>query len=420
MSTETNNVTSNSQVSLQTPVSGDNGSQTGDFSPGAPSAPLSTHGNTGPLTAATIAVVSGRPPRTEGQPVNPPVVLSSTYFSTGPVSPDKPLYTRMGTETWDPFEQAVAELEGAALPGVVFGSGMAAIAAVLALIPANGKIVLPRHSYQVTLGLAHDLTARYGIEVVLVDIADTAQCTAAFAGATLVLLESPTNPMLEVGDLPALIAAGHAAGALVAVDNTFATPLVQRPLQSGADIVIHSATKYLAGHSDVVLGVAVTSDPDLHAKIRGYRTMHGAIAGPVEVWLALRGLRTLSLRVERAGATALELAKRLQGHPKVKEVRFPGLPTDPGYAVATKTMSGFGAIIGLIAHGGQEAADRLVGSVNLWLPATSLGGVESTLERRRRFETESPTVPVDLIRMSVGIEDLEDLWADLEQGLNRL
>ncbi|XBH20516.1 PLP-dependent transferase [Jonesiaceae bacterium BS-20] len=406
MTAETNNVTSNSQVSPQTPILGGAGSQNSASSP--------------VLAPATIAVSSGRPPRFEGQPVNPPVVLSSTYFSTGPVSPDRPLYTRMGTETWDPFERAVADLEGAALPGVVFGSGMAAIAAVLALVPAHGKVVLPRHSYQVTLGMAHDLSERYGVEVALVDVADTAQCAAAFAGATLVLLESPTNPMLEVGDLPALIAAAHAAGALVAVDNTFATPLVQRPLLSGADVVIHSATKYLAGHSDVVLGIAVTNDQHLLDTIRGYRTMHGAIAGPFEVWLALRGLRTLALRVERAGANALELAKRLQTHPKVKEVRFPGLDSDPGFEVASRTMAGFGAIIGLIPQGGQSAADALVDLVNLWLPATSLGGVESTLERRRRFGTESQTVPVDLIRMSVGIEDVEDLWADLDQALAHL
>ena len=372
------------------------------------------------LRPATLAVSAGRPPREPGQPVNPPVVLSSTYISTGPVVPGQPLYTRMGTETWVPFEQAVAQLEQAVLPGVVFGSGMAAIASVLALVPAGGKIVLPRHSYQVTLGMAHDLSARYGITVELIDVAQTAASAAAFEGADLVFLESPTNPMLEVGDLPALITVAHSAGALVAVDNTFATPLIQRPLTMGADVVIHSATKYLSGHSDVVLGIAVTNSQELLEKIRGYRTMHGAIAGPFEVWLALRGLRTLALRVERAQANALELAARLHAHRGVKEVRFPGLPTDPGFEVATRTMDGYGAIIGLIPYGGEDGANLVVQAVNLWVPATSLGGVESTLERRRRFGTESTTVPVDLIRMSVGIEDVEDLWQDLDQALNQL
>ena len=378
--------------------------------PGSPPSPAG-------LSPATIAVAAGRPPRELGQPVNPPVVLSSTYFSTGPVTPGQPLYTRMGTETWVPFERAVADLEGAQLPGVVFGSGMAAIAAVLSLVPAGGKIVQPRHSYQVTLGMAHDLADRYGVRVVLVDVADTAACTKAFVGADLVLLESPTNPMLEVGDLPALCAAAKAAGAIVAVDNTFATPLVQRPLACGADLVLHSATKYLSGHSDVVLGIVVGASDGLLAKITAYRTMYGAIAGPWEVWLALRGLRTLALRVERAQANALELARRLAAHPGVSEVRFPGLESDPGHEVAARTMTGFGAIIGLIPGGGAEGANRLIDRLQLWLPATSLGGVESTLERRRRFGTESVTVPQDLIRMSVGIEDVEDLWADLDQAL---
>ena len=364
------------------------------------------------LNSATIAVVAGRPPREQSQPVNPPIVLSSTYFSAGALRPEDRLYTRMGTETWEPFEEAIAEL-----PGLVFSSGMAAIAAALSVVPAGGRVVVARHAYQVTLGLLDDMAARYGVEVVRVDIAETDQVVAALPGAHVLWVESPTNPMLEVADLPALIAAAHGAGVIVAVDNTFATPLLQRPLTLGADIVVHSATKYLAGHSDVVLGVALTNDPDVAARMREYRVLHGAIAGPFEVWLALRGLRTLSLRVERAGANAAELASRLAAHPGVAEVRHPSLATDPGHERAARLMNGFGAILGVRPHGGPDAANDVVSRVRLWIPATSLGGVESTLERRRRFGTESLTVPEDLLRLCVGIEDVEDLWADLDQAL---
>ncbi|GAA2524851.1 trans-sulfuration enzyme family protein [Rarobacter incanus] len=372
------------------------------------------------LHPATIAVSAGRPAPEPGAPLNAPVVLSSTYVSTGTPRPDQMLYTRWDTETWQPFEQAVAQLEGSDRAGLVYSSGMAAIAAVLSLVPDGGVIVVPRHAYHATLILAHELAEKHGVTVRTVDVADTARVIEAVDGASLVWIESPTNPMLEVADLPAIGAATRAAGAIFAVDNTFATPLLQRPLDSGANIVVHSATKYLAGHSDVVLGIAVTRDPVLHEKLWHYRTHHGAIAGPWEVWLALRGLRTLALRVERAQANAAELADRLSAHPKVIEVRHPSLVDDPGHAVAKATMNGFGSVIGLRPSGGAAGADRLIDALKLWLPATSLGGVESTLERRRRFDSESATVPEDFIRMSVGIEEIEDLWADLDQALRAL
>ncbi|QAY62095.1 cystathionine gamma-synthase [Xylanimonas allomyrinae] len=375
------------------------------------------------LSPATTAVTAGRPPRVQGGPVNPPVVLSSTYVSQGVPGPEL-LYTRSGTETWTPFEQALGRLEGASNPAIVFGSGMAAIAAALSLVPTaggargrGGVLVVPRHAYQVSLGYADDLAARHGVEVRRVDIADTGQVVAALDGADVALLESPTNPMLEVADLPALLAAARERGVRTVVDNTFATPLGQNPLALGADVVLHSVTKYLAGHSDVVLGACVTNDPELDATLRSYRTLHGAIAGPFEVWLALRGLRTLHLRVERAQANAAVLAERLAGHAAVAEVRHPSLPTDPGHERAATQMRGFGAIIGLRPVGGVAAADAVVAALDLWVPATSLGGVESTLERRRRFTTESPTVPEDLLRLSVGVEDVEDLWADLDGAL---
>lgn len=192
---------------------------------------------------------------------------------------------------------------------------------------------------------------------------------------------------------------------------------MQRPLELGADVVVHSVTKYLAGHSDVVLGAALTSDPQLHAAIRQRRVNGGGVAGPFETWLALRGLRTLALRVERAQANALELARRLSSHPAVLAVSHPGLPEHPQHDLATRQMSGYGSILTLRVRGGADAARALTENVALWLPATSLGGVESSLERRRRWPNEAVTVPEDLLRVSVGIEDVEDLWADLDQAL---
>ena len=197
--------------------------------------------------------------------------------------------------------------------------------------------------------------------------------------------------MLEVADLPALVSGAHEVGTQVAVDNTFATPLGQRPLEHGADLVVHSVTKYLAGHSDVVLGAVLTDRADLRERLVAYRTLHGAIAGPWEAWLALRGLRTLALRVERSQASAAILAARLDAHPAVAEVRHPSLPTDPGHERASRLLDGYGSIIGLRPRGGPAAADAVVDAVRLWVPATSLGGVESLIERRRRFGTESAT-----------------------------
>lgn len=374
-----------------------------------------------PLSPATTAVAAGRPPRTQGAPVNAPVVLSSTYVSTGTPAGEM-LYTRYNTETWLPLEEAVGALEGSSQPALVFSSGMAAIDAVLRLAAPGSAIVAPRHAYLATLTAAREQAAREGSVVREVDIADTDAVVAALApadgpAASLLWVESPTNPMLEVADVPALAAAAHEVGALCVVDNTFATPLGQRPLGQGADVVVHSVTKYLAGHSDLVMGAAVTDDAGLRTRIHARRTTGGAIPGPFEAWLALRGLRTLALRVQRSQASALELARRLDRHPLVAEVRHPGLPSHPQHERAAALMDGFGSILTLRPVGGPGAAEALSRSVELWVPATSLGGVESSLERRRRLPAEASTVPEDLLRLSVGIEDVEDLWEDLDRAL---
>lgn len=374
------------------------------------------------LAPATRVVAAGRPAREQGNPVNPPIVLSSTYVSTGVPGPEEKLYARYTTETWEPFEAALGDLEEAGLPALLFSSGMGAITAVLSLVAPGSAVVVPRHAYHAALQAAHHLEETAGVEVREVDVADTDAVIAAIAPeggrrASLVWLESPTNPMLEVADVPAIAAAARERGALTVVDNTFATPLGQRPLTVGADVVVHSVTKYLAGHSDVVLGAAVTADPGLRARIQARRTVGGAIAGPFEAYLALRGLRTLALRVERSQANALELARRLERHPGVLEVGYPGLESHPQHGLATKLLDGYGSVLTLRPHGGAEAADALTRAVRVWVPGTSLGGVESLIERRRRFATEAATVPEDLLRVSVGIEDVEDLWEDLDQAL---
>jgi cystathionine gamma-synthase len=328
-------------------------------------------------------------------------------------------YGRTDNRTWQAFESVLGALEGG--DALVLSSGMAAITAVLSLVPEGGRVVAPSHAYSGTLALLGQIAERGRLTVTQVDVARTDDVVAALRGAALLWIESPTNPMLEVADVPALCAAACEAGVLSVVDNTFATPLVQRPLDLGADVVVHSVTKYLAGHSDVLLGATVTradeAGRELGARLRAHRHLNGSIAGPSEVWLALRGVRTLALRMERAQASAAELARRLQRHPAVARVRHPSLPDDPGHARAAQHMRGYGAIVTVEVRGGAEAAEAVASAARLWVHATSLGGVESTLERRRRHAAEALTVPPSLLRLSVGIEDVEDLWADLDQAL---
>ena len=353
------------------------------------------------LSPASILVSAGRPPRVPGAGLNAPLELTSTYVADGPVN-----YARAGNPTWTAFEDALGALEGGR--ALVFASGMAAIAAALSLSPEGGVIVAPTHAYNGTGSILGDLVEAGRRTVRRVDISDTPAVKEALEGADLLWAESPTNPMLEVADLPEIIDAAHAQGAIAVCDNTFATPLVQQPLQLGADVVMHSVTKYLAGHSDLVLGATVTADTargrELHEKLLHHRLIHGAIAGPMETWLALRGMRTMHLRVERAAANAAVLAERLREDGRVARVRHPG----------------FGAIVAIEVPGGEEAAERVAAAVRLWTHATSLGGVESLIERRRRHPSEPLTVPENLLRLSVGVEDVEDLWRDLSRALDEV
>ena len=369
------------------------------------------------LAPETLAVALGRPPRTSGAGVNPPVDLTSTHITPGDFTPGTPIYGRYDNASWAAFEEVVGALEGAPGGAVAFASGMAAGAALFSLVPRGARVVMGETSYNAMLALARQLDAAGDLDLTLVDVADTDAVRAALPGAGWLLLESPTNPLLEVADLPALVEAARAAGVRVGVDNTFATPLLQNPLAVGADVVMHSATKYLAGHSDVLLGVLVTADAELRADIVDHRTLRGAIPGPFEAWLALRGVRTLGVRLARQQETAAEIARRLAVHPAVECVRYPGLPTDPGHEVAARTMRGFGAMVAFEPVGGRDAAMAVTQRVRLWTPATSLGGVESLIERRRRIASEPTTVPEGLLRLSVGLEDVDDLWDDLAAAL---
>jgi len=345
----------------------------------------------------TFLIAAGRPPRAAGASPNPGVELTSTYVADGPVN-----YARVGNPTWAAFEETLGGLEGG--DALVHASGMGAIAAALSLVPPTGTVVAPDQTYNGTVDLL-DAFEKAGGTVVRVHASDTAGFLDALPSADLLWLESPTNPLLDVTELDVVLARSRELGVTSVVDNTLQTPLLCRPLGLGADVVVHSVTKYLSGHSDVVLGATVTADTDrgrsLGERLRRHRTLHGAIAGPLEVYLALRGLRTLALRFERACATAAELASRLDGHPSVARVRYPGS----------------GAIVSIEVAGDVAAAERVCAATRVWLHSTSLGGVESQVERRRRHASEPTSVPDTLLRLSVGIEHVEDLWADLDQAL---
>jgi cystathionine gamma-synthase len=283
---------------------------------------------------------------------------------------------------------------------------------------------VPQAAYWGVLALFNEQQNLGHIQLRPVDITDTDAVLDALhpsgqPSADLLWLETVTNPLIGVCDLPVLIDAAHAQGALVAVDSTFTTPLNCRPLDLGADIVMHSVTKYLSGHSDLVQGALVTRSEELFATLRGHRTLGGAVPGALECYLSLRGLRTLAIRFERQQQNAADLAQRLSAHPRVTRVRFPGLPEDPGHKRATTFFSGYGAMMSFEVAGGAEEAATVADRVRLITHATSLGGVESLIERRAMWDGDaSMGVPPNLLRFSVGIEHVEDLWSDLLQALS--
>lgn len=349
------------------------------------------------LHPETSAITAGRPEVAPDASLNPPIIFSSTYHAGGPVG-----YGRYGNESWSALEAAISELEGGQT--LSFSSGMAAISAVFSILPIGAPVVASNQGYSGTMGLLNQHHASGRLEVRFVDITKTEEVIAAMKGAALLWLESPTNPCLDIADLPALIAAAKKQTIGVGVDNTFATPLVQRPLSMGADIVMHSVTKFLAGHSDVVLGSLSIADPALFKRLEESRRFNGSIPGPFEAWLALRGIRTFPVRFRAAEKNAQQLVTRLESHAKITKVRYPG----------------FGTVISFEIDGTAEQAEKVCESSRLIAHATSLGGVESLWERRRRWALESPSVPEQLIRLSVGCEHVADIWQDIEQALAAL
>lgn len=335
--------------------------------------------------------------------------MASTYRADGAVG-----YGREGNPTWSALEQALGDLESA--QALALASGMAAITAVLDLLPVGARVVAPEVPYTLTAVRLRELHAAGRLHVQFVPTENLNAVRAALP-ADLVWLETPSNPLMRITDLAATITLAHEHGARVVVDNTFATPLLQRPLDLGADIAMASGTKYIAGHSDALLGVLTTRDAELREQLRQRRSLLGLNPGTMEAWLALRGLRTMGLRVRAASANAEEIARRLTTHPAVAQVLYPFLPDHPGATIARSQMRAGGAMVSIVLHGDADRADAVCRATRLWSFATSLGGIESTLERRRRWPSESEQVPETLIRLSVGAEDVNDLWRDLDAAL---
>lgn len=359
---------------------------------------------------ATWAVIGGRGAGREGAPLNVPPILAST-FALG----DKRAYSRDdGTVTWEAFEELIGGLEHG--HAVAFASGMAAIASIFDLLRVDAEIVLPHDCYKGVVGLATVGAEQDRWSLIRLAVEDTAAWQEVAASADLLWLESPSNPLLAVADLPAILAASRKPGAIAVVDNTLATPLGQQPLDLGADLVVHSATKYLGGHSDLLLGVAITASDELVERLRLRRELAGATPGALETYLALRGTRTLPLRFARAIETASQLAELLLHHPDVERVRYPGLSSDPGHEVARRFMSGFGAVVSFEVAGDARRADGVCTHLEVIRHATSFGGVETTIERRAAVIGQEHLPPA-LLRLSVGCEHPDDVWSDLDRAL---
>jgi cystathionine gamma-synthase len=376
----------------------------------------------GDVFSAESRLIHAGTERVPGQPATPPLAPASIYVSQGAPRPGRG-YGRDGNPGWEALEQALGGLEEA--EAVAFASGQAAsMALMLALAPGRERIVLPEDGYYGGRVLA-DRLRPYSTRPVPVDLQDLAAVERELTAApSLLWAETPTNPLLRVADLTRLAGIAAAAGAPMVVDNTVATGLLQRPLDAGATASLYSLTKSVSGHSDVILGAVVSRDAGLLADVRAWRSSGGGIPGPFEAWLALRGLKTLPLRIARQSASALAIAGHLAGHPRVTAVHYPGID-GPGVGKTTSALArrqmpdGFGPLLSFeVTPDSADAADKVVARSQLILPATSFGGVESTWERRARWPAE--TAPPGLIRLSVGVEPVADLITDIDQALEVL
>jgi cystathionine gamma-synthase len=374
-------------------------------------APRDTTGShLGDVGSVESWLVSAGRDRRPGAPLNVPPYPASNFVLGG-----QRAYARDdGTRGWEALEEIVGGLEGGS--SVAFASGMAGVAAVFDLLPAGAKVALPDDCYQGVAGLALAGQSRGRCSVRRIAVADTSGWVQACAESDLIWLESPSNPLLAVAELGTICAAPRKRGAILGVDNTFATPLNQRPLALGADVAVESVTKFIGGHSDLLGGVVTVRDSALLAALRQARELAGATPGTLETFLAVRGARTLAVRLERAQRNAMVLAERLADHPEVLITRYPGLASHPTHEAARRQLRGFGTIISFDIRGGAETADAVCGRLRLIQHATSLGAVESTIERRASVPGQEH-LPPSLLRLSTGIEAVEDLWADLDHAL---
>ena len=363
---------------------------------------------TEPLYPAPLA---GRPARVAGAPMNPPITLSSTYVHDASLE-----YGRDGNAGWGALESALGALDGG--QAVTFASGLAAATAIAALVPPGGTVALSTVTYHGVRNIFERLQSSGRLHVRTVPADDTDAVLAAADGADMVWVESIANPLIVVADVSAIAAGARERGAITVVDATFATPLRQRPLELGADLVLHSATKLIGGHSDLLLGAVVCKDAAYADALVTYRHDHGSIPGTLEAFLALRGLRTLAVRLDRAEASAAELAQRLSSHPHATRVHYPGLRGDPQHERASRVLpNGSGSMLAFEVAGSAEQTEAFLARLRLVTHATSLGGVESLIERRARYPGDASIVSPSLCRLSVGIENVEDLWADLDGSL---
>lgn len=367
----------------------------------------------------TLAVHAGNHADPATGAVAPPIHLATT-FRHGPAGERIAgyEYQREGDPTNDRLREALVALEGGAA-ALTFASGMAAMTTLLESLPAGSRVLFPDDCYSGLRMLFSEFLPERGLVIDTVDMADLDAVRAACATPLAVLwIETPSNPLLKVCDIAALAEIGHAAGARVVADNTFATPLLQRPLVLGADIVMHSTTKYFGGHSDVLGGALVFAREDDFAQHVAHRLhVTGAVLAPFSAWLILRGCRSLGARMAMHCANARRLAEFLATHPAVERVNWPGLPAHPGHAVAAKQMRDFGAMLSVELRGGREAALAVAGRLRIFTNATSLGGCESLVEHRASVEGANPRSPQNLLRVSVGLEDGDDLVADFRQAL---
>ncbi len=371
----------------------------------------------------TRAIHAGQEPDPTTGAVVPPINLATTYAQTAVGETRDYFYARAGNPTRRAYEECVASLEGARV-GLAFASGMAAEDAVLRLLEPGDNVIVSSDVYGGTFLVLTTVHARAGIDCTVIDLTDVDALARDWPeNTTMVWVESPTNPSLTVVDIAAIAEVAHEHGALVVVDNTFATPYLQRPLELGADIVVHSATKYLGGHSDVIGGFVAVDDPTIADRLAFIQNRVGAVPSPFDCYLVLRGVKTLAVRMDRHCENARAVAAMLAEHPAVARVLYPGLPNHPGNAVAMRQMRDFGGMVSFIAAGGETAAREIVGRTQLFFLAESLGGVESLIGHSASMSHSAsvgtPTaVDPGLVRVSVGLETTEDLLADLRQALD--